>query len=144
MKKTILALALGVLSTTVMASPVILSKQVTSGNVRPEDSFSKDCKFHNGGIVYITVRKGTGSPRTHSHSLTKAQISEIQTLVDRAHSGRVTEVGATCDGGSQILDGFISGHKVVLDENVDCGRHLINQSNAVPRLKSIALQYCGF
>lgn len=122
----------------------ILTKHVTSGNVRPEDSFVKDCRFTSDGHVRITIKKGTADPRTHFHHISSARVTEIKTLVRRAHNGRIVEVGATCDGGDNLLDGFISGHKVILDESFDCGRHLQNQSSAVPRLKTIASANCGF
>lgn len=122
----------------------ILTKHVTSGNVRPEDSFVKDCRFTNDGHVRVTIKLGLEAPRTHFHHISEMRVTEIKNLVRRAHSGRIVEVGATCDGGDNLLDGFITGHKVILDESFDCGRHLQNQSSSVPRLKSIAMEICGF
>ena len=122
----------------------ILTKHVTSGNVRPEDSFVKDCRFTGDGHVKITIKLGTADSTTHFHHISSSRVTEIKNLVRRAHSSRIVEVGATCDGGDNLLDGYISGHKVILDENNDCGRHLKNQSSTVPRLKTIATENCGF
>ncbi|HXH74683.1 MAG TPA: hypothetical protein VNJ08_06935 [Bacteriovoracaceae bacterium] len=126
------------------ASHVILRKHVTSGNVRPEDSFVKNCSFTNDGHIRINLKKGDGTTTFHTHHISSTKVAEIKTLVQRAHSGRIIEEGATCDGGDNLLYGFISGHKVLLDENFDCGRHRVNQSIATPRLKTIALKNCGF
>lgn len=123
---------------------IILSKHVTSGLVGPEDSFVKDCTYTDDAHVKITIKKGNGSPVSHIHHISSSRATEIKTLVNRAHRGRVVEVGASCDGGDDLLYGFINGHRVILDESFDCGRHRLNQSSVTPRLKTIARQDCGF
>lgn len=123
---------------------VILSKHLTSGLVDPEDSFVKDCTYTDDAHVKITIKKGNGSPVSHIHHISSSRVTEIKALVNSAHNGRVVEVGASCDGGDDLLYGFINGHRVILDESFDCGRHRQNQSSATPRLKAIASQDCGF
>jgi DNA-binding FrmR family transcriptional regulator len=43
-----------------------------------------------------------------------------------------------------ILDGYVRGVKVILDEDKDCESHIINQSRATPQLQRLATNICGF
>lgn len=138
-------LILGLLTTTqVFALSPLIEKHVQSGLVAPEDSFEYDCSINDDRHVVITRREGTGAPHTYSHHFSILTRRTIRSLVHVAAGGTIAEGPASCDGGDKLLYGFHHGSKFILDEDIDCGTHKINQSRATLALKRIARRLCGF
>ncbi len=131
-------------STTSFAHTLMLHKHVTSGNVQPEDSFTKDCKVYREGFAVIRKKMGTHRTRIHSHNVSQRRVLLIRTLLRQAKDGTIATVGATCDGGDQLLHGYYKGNEFILDVNEDCGEHKVNQSPATPFLASQTESICGF
>lgn len=132
------------ISTTSFAHTLMLTKHVSSGNVRPEDSFLKDCKIYREGYAIIKTKMGTNPTRTHTHNVSHARVLTIRGLLGQARNGRIEVTGVTCDGGNKLLYGYYRGVKFILDEDMDCGEHRVNQSSATPLLVSQAQSICGF
>ena len=131
-------------SSTSFAHTLMLHKHVTSGNVLPQDSFVKDCKVYREGFAVIRTKMGTRRTRVHSHNVSQRRVLLIRTLLRQAKDGTIATVGATCDGGDQMLHGYYRGDEFILDVNEDCGEHKVNQSPATPILASQAENICGF
>ncbi len=139
-----LALLFIIFSTSSFAHTLMLTKHVTSGNVRPEDSFVKDCKIYREGVAVIRIKTGTNPSSTHTHRVSQRRVFVIRALLRRAKNGSIETVGVTCDGGDKLLYGYYKGVKFILDEDQDCGEHKVNQSSATPLLASQAKYLCGF
>lgn len=131
-------------STSAFAHTLMLHKHVTSGNVLPQDSFVKDCKVYREGFAVIRTKSGTHRSHTHTHSISRQRVLTIRALLRVARNGTIETVGATCDGGDQILHGYYKGSEFILDVNEDCGEHKVNQSPATPVLAAQAEHICGF
>ncbi len=133
-----------IISTPTFAGTLILTKFVSSGYVQPEYSFVKDCKVFKEGHAQITQRVGQ-NPQTSKDI--KVQIDKtflIQALNLIAQKGKLKEEGTRCDAGIMLLDGYVGGEKVILDEDKDCESHYRNLSRATRYLKKLADSICGF
>ncbi|HXH31255.1 MAG TPA: hypothetical protein VNJ01_10620 [Bacteriovoracaceae bacterium] len=134
----------GLFSFQAFAVTPLLEKHVQSGLMVPENSFEYDCSINNDRHVVITRREGIGTAHTHTHHISRATRRNIRSLVHIAADGLISEAPVSCDGGDKLLYGFHHGEKFILDEDLDCGTHKINRSQAATALKRIARRYCGF
>ncbi len=132
------------LSTSAFARTLILSKNNSSSSNLPHAVFLKDCKVYSEGYAVITTRAGSGPTIIRKQYVSYRRILTIESLVRIAIFGRIVTVGATCDGGNKLLDGYLRGTKILLDEDIDCGNHKVNQSPATPFLANRSRNICGF
>jgi hypothetical protein len=132
------------LSSQSFAATLLISKRVVSGFVQPEHTFIKDCRIYKNGDVQTSMVIGQSAPIREYNHISRAKILLINIYLELAKKGQIVDTGAICDAGSHVVEGFVKGQKVLLDENLDCGSHKENQSKAVPKLIKWSEKICGF
>jgi hypothetical protein len=132
------------LSTSAFANRLILSKSISSASHLPRAVFEKDCNIYAEGFAIITTRAGSGPTRIRKQYVSYQRVIAVQLLLGVAKNGRIKTVGASCDGANKLLDGYIGDSKLLLDEDISCGNHKVNQSPVTPALAGRARVICGF
>jgi hypothetical protein len=141
MKYFILA---GLLTLRAYAGTPLLVRETASGFVPPEYVFSKSCVIFNDGRVEVTTRLRNEPACTTVSQISARDVLLIDVFLEVAAVGAIQSLPVTCDAGSDIVNGYRRGKKIVVDELRDCSSHLLNQGRTTPVLKEWAISFCGF
>jgi hypothetical protein len=115
-----------------------------SGFVPPQYSFSKVCNIFDDGKIVINSRLGQNQEVVSLNQLSQKEVLLIDVFLEVAAKGIIDTYPTICDAGTNIINGFRHGKKIILDENRDCSSYMVNRTRTLPQLKEWATTYCGF
>ena len=141
MKYLVLA---GLLTLRAYASAPLIVRETASGFVPPEYVFSKSCLISNDGRVEVTTHLRNEPPFTAVSEISARNVLLIDVFLEVAAVGEIQSLPVTCDAGSDIVNGYRRGKKIIVDEFMDCSSHLLNTSRTTQALKEWAVSFCGF
>jgi hypothetical protein len=142
MKKLFFLIAL--MSFESFAGTVLLEKHRTSGYTLPEHRFVKDCRIYSEGYVESHTKNGDGTDSGFTHHVSFARVFEIRGLIRLARKASIADGGIRCDGGDDLVTGFIGKKAVMIRALEDCQSYEYRQGWAARRLLRIASGLCGF
>jgi hypothetical protein len=134
----------GLLTLRAYAGTPLLVRETASGFVPPEYVFSKSCLISTDGRVEVTTRLRNEPPFTTVNEITAHDVLLIDVFLEVAAVGAIESLPVVCDAGSDIVNGYRRGKKIIVDEFMDCSSHLLNTSRTTPVLKEWAMRFCGF
>ena len=132
------------LSTSAFASELLLKKHAVSGLMIPENSFEKDCSVYSSGLVRLRLREGINPPRIVRKLVSQRQITLLKQNLRKARFGKIVDGDIICDAGSRTVYGYLRGKKILIDEDLDCNTHRINECAAAGRIVSFGFRVCEF
>lgn len=141
MKKLIL---LTLITAQSFAASPLLVRQIASGFVPPEYVFFKSCQIFDDGKVEVISHIRNEPETTTVSEISAQQVLLIDVFLEVAAQGKIESLPVACDAGTDIVNGYRNGKKIIVDEFQDCASHFINQSRTTASLKEWAITYCGF